>query len=99
MLSLELLGVRLGDFTVTCFAPVCTDEDEGVEASIGAGADVGVVGMEVVGAPAGGGDTSILRRGDLPICDVGVCGCGGFEGDIGDVSGLCSSGNFRGGIL
>ena len=100
MLSLELLGVRRGDLTVTCFAAACAAEVGVVGASIGVDEEVGVVGMAVE-TLIGGGDTSILRLGDFPIWLVGVTDCARFcgRGDTGDGSGRCSSGSLRGGIL
>jgi hypothetical protein len=71
--SLELLGVRRGDLTVTCFAPAACAEVGVVGATIGIAVDAtGVVGgvmieVGVVEPLGGGGDTSTLRLGDLPI--------------------------------
>lgn len=74
MLSLDELGVRRGDLTVTCFAPDCPAV--GVMGGLvlnGVPAAVGVTGGEmtdevgVVGTL--GGEVSTLRLGDFPICD------------------------------
>jgi len=66
MLSLELLGVLRGDFTVTCFAAACAADVGVVGARIGMEEEVGVVGIAVDGPI--GGDRSTLRLGDFPIC-------------------------------
>lgn len=85
ILSLELLGVLLGDLTVTCLDSRA--DVGGVGARIGALEEVGVVGIVV---DPFGGDTSALRLGDLPICDCGV---------VGALLSPRSSGSFKGGIL
>ncbi len=105
MLSLDELGVLLGDLIVTCLAGAPAG---GVVADAGAKAEVGVTGGEakedeggvedegVVGAE--GGDVSALRRGDLLAC-CGVVGCETCPLEDGGELDSSSSGNCSGGIF